>query len=270
MMVISRSPTSFQVASRSNGVYLHHEAHAALKETEMPTAVPPSDYSSVVLTAQFGNEKERLGAIEHIIATHWKVLYKYLRLRYDVPSSDAEAMMQSFLNELQEKEFLDQFDGSKSPIRAYLRAKLDDSATRQKTSAMDGSSLPIDFSMAEEELRTEQRDPAQSAEEYFESEWLRNIFTLAVEELYGKLQQQGKTVQFFLFLRHDLQQGERLPLEEMAKELSIPPDIAKVYLKETRTTYQGIVTDLVQSLTTSSAEFRKEVRSLFGNAPSSA
>ena len=235
----------------------------------MPTAVPPSDYSSVVLTAQFGDEKERLGAIEHIVATHWKVLYKYLRLRYQLPSSDAEAMMQSFLAEVQHKGFLEQFDGSKSPIRAFLRVKLDEFVTRQKTSGDEGFSFPLDFSLAEEELRTELRDPSQSAEEYYESEWLRNIFTLAVEELYGKLQQQEKKVQFFLFLRHDLQQGERLPIEELAKELSISPDIAKAFLKETRSTYQGIVTDLIQSLTTSSTEFRKEVRLLFGNAPGS-
>jgi hypothetical protein len=246
-------------------MHLERKVHSG-----MPAGVPPSDYSSVVLTAQFGNEKERLGAIEHIVATHWKVLYKYLRLRHEVPSSDAETMMQNFLTEVQEKGFFDQFDGSKSPIRAYLRVKLDEFVTRQKTSSDDGPSLPIDFSMAEEEIRTEHRDPSQSAEEYFESEWLRNIFTLAVEELYGKLQQQGKTVQFFLFLRQDLQQGERLPLEELAKELSISPEIAKVYLKETRATYQGIVGDLIQSLTTSSAEFRKEIRLLFGNAPGSA
>ena len=236
----------------------------------MSTAVPPSDYSSVVLTAQFGSEKERLAAIEHIVATHWKVLYKYLRLRYELPSSDAEAMMQSYLTRVQERAFLDQFDGSKSPIRTYLRVKLDECVTRHKTSGDEGFSFPLDFSMVEEELRTELRDPSQSAEEHYESEWLRNIFTLAVEELYGKLQQQGKTVEFFLFLRHDLQQGERLPLEELAKELSISPDIAKAFLKETRATYQEIVTDLIQSLTTSSAEFRKEVRLLFGNAPSPA
>jgi hypothetical protein len=235
----------------------------------MPTAVPPSDYSSVVLTAQFGDEKERLGAIEHIVATHWKVLYKYLRLRYQLPSSDAEAMMQSFLAEVQHKGFLEQFDGSKSPIRTFLRVKLDEFVTRQKTSGDEGISFPLDFSLGEEELRTELRDPSQSAEEYYENEWLRNIFTLAVEELYGKLQQQEKKVQFFLFLRHDLQQGERLPIEELAKELSISPDIAKAFLKETRSTYQGIVTDLIQSLTTSSTEFRKEVRLLFGNAPGS-
>jgi hypothetical protein len=231
----------------------------------MPSAVPPTDYSSVVLTAQFGNDQERGGAIEHVIAMHWKVLYKYLRLRYKVPASDAEEMMKSFLTEVQGKEFLEQFDGNKTPIRAFLRAKLDDFATRQKTTEDNASAFPLEFSIVEEELRTELRDPAQSAEEYYEGEWLRNIFTVAVEELYGKLQQQGKTVEFFLFLRHDLQQGERLPLEELAKELSITPDIATAFLKETRATYQGIVTDLIQSLTTSSVEFRKDVRLLFGN-----
>jgi hypothetical protein len=239
----------------------------------MPTGAPPNDYTSIVLTAQFGNEQERPEAIEHIIATHWKVLYKYLRLRYEVASGDAEAMMQGYLTEVQQKGFLDQFEGNKSPVRAYLKAKLDEFATRQKTTPIDAASLPIDFSMAEEEFRTEQRDPSQSADEYFESEWLRNIFTLAVEELYGTLQQSGKTVHFFLFLRHDLQQdpaSQQLPLEELAKELSLPPDLAKTYLKETRTTYQKIVTDLIQSLTTSNAEFRREVRLLFGNAPGSA
>ncbi len=235
----------------------------------MPTAVPPPDYSSVVLAAQFGNEDERPGAIEHVIATHWKVLYKYLRLRYEVPSGDAEAMMQGFLKQTKQKGFLDQFEGSKSPIRAFLRAKLDEFVNRQKTSNDEGSSLPIDFSMAEEEFRTELRDPSKSAEEYYENEWLSNIFTLAVEELYGKLQQQGKTVQFFLFLRHDLQRGEQLPLEGLAKELSITVDIAKTYLTETRATYQGIVADLIQSLTTSAAEYRKEIRSLFGDVSGS-
>jgi hypothetical protein len=239
----------------------------------MPAAVPPSDYSSIVLTAQFGSEQERTGAIEHVIATHWKPLYKYLRLRYEIASSEAEAMMQGFLTEVQSKGFLDEFDGGKLHIRSFLRVKLDEFATRQKTTPIEGPALPIDCSMAEEELRTEQREPSQSPEEYFESEWLRNIFTLAVEELYGTLQQQGKTVQFFLFLRHDLQQGtggERLPLDELAKELSISPDTAKIYLKETRGTYQGVVTDLIQSLTTSSVEFRKEVRLMFGNAPTAA
>jgi hypothetical protein len=234
----------------------------------MPTGTPPHDYSSIVLTAQFGKEQDRPEAIEHIIATHWKVLYKYLRLRYEIPTGDAEAMMQSFLTGMQQKGFLDQFEGSKSPIRAYLKARLDEFATRQKSTASDVASLPIDFSMAEEEFRTELRDPSQSAAEYFESEWLRNIFTLAVEELYGTLQQSGKTVQFFLFLRHDLQQdpaNPQVPIDDLAKELSIAPDLAKAYLKETRSTYQGIVTDLIQSLSTSSAEFRREVRLLFGN-----
>ena len=238
----------------------------------MPTAVPPSGYSSVVLTAQFGNEQERGGAIEHVIATHWKALYKYLRLRFEAPSSETEAIMLGFLAEVQKPGSLDQFDGSKTNIRAFLKVMLDEFVTRQKTAVYDGPSLPIDFSLAEEEIRTEQREPSQSPDEYFESEWLRNIFTLAVEELYGKLQQQGKTVQFFLFLRHDLQgsgSNNRLPLEELAKELSVSPEIARIYLKETRTTYQGIVTDLIKSLTTSSAEFRKEVRLLFGNAPGS-
>ena len=235
----------------------------------MPAGAPPTDYSSVVLTAQFGSDTERPGAVEHIIATHWKVLYKYLRLEYEIDSSDAEALMRSFLTKLQVKGFLDEFDGSKSPIRSFLKVKLDEFAKRQKTSETEGSSLPIEFSMAEEEFRTEQRDPSQSAEQYFESEWLRGIFTLAVEELYGKLQQEGKTVHFFLFLRHDLQggaSGNRPPLEDLARELSVGPEIAQGYLKETRSLYQGIVTDLIQSLTTSGAEFRREVRLLFGDS----
>jgi hypothetical protein len=235
----------------------------------MSTAVPPSEYSSIVLAAQFGKEEERPGAVEHIIAMHWKVLYKYLRLRYGLHASDSEAMVQGFLTEVQKRDFLEQFDGSKSPIRAYLRVKLDEYVTRQKRTGDQDFSFPLDFALVEEEFRTELRDSEQSAEQYYESEWLRNIFTLAVEELYGKLQPQGKTVQFFLFLRQDLQQGERLPLEEIAKELSITPEIAKGFLKETRTAYQGIVTDLIQSLTTSHAEFRREVRLLFGNAPGS-
>ena len=133
------------------------------------------DYSSTVLTAKYGTEEERPAALEHIIATHWKVLYKYLRLRHDIPTADAEALMLRFLSLVKQRGFLDEFDGSKLPIRAYLKTKLDEYVTSSKQPAEEPLPLPIDFSLAEEELRSEQQNLSPSAEHYFESEWLRNI-----------------------------------------------------------------------------------------------
>jgi len=97
--------------------------------------------------------------------------------------------------------------------------KLDQYVRSPTQPAEESPSPSYRFAMAEEELRTQQQDLSQSPEHYFESEWLRNIFTLAVEELYGTLQQEGKMVHFFLFLRYELQgssEGARPPLADLA------------------------------------------------------
>lgn len=238
----------------------------------MSPAPSQVDHSSAVTALQHGSEEERTKALEHIIAAHWKVLYKYLRLRPDLSSTDAETITRNFLGQLQEKGSFDRFDSSNFPIRFFLKERLDQFAASQASTNPITSSLPIDFALVEEEFRSEERDPSQSAEEYFESEWMRNLFTIAVEELYSRLQSEEKTLHFSLFLRYDLQNrgsASQVSMEELARELTVPADVAKTYLNETRKRYQEIVKDLVRSFTTSDAEFRKEVRLLFEDNPSS-
>jgi hypothetical protein len=96
---------------------------------------------------------------------------------------------------------------------------------------------------------------------------VRNLFTLAVEELHTRLTSEGKTGDFSLFLNHDLQDrtgSERVGLENLASELSMPLAEAMASLAKTRQRFQGIVTDLIRSFTSSEAEFRREARTFFG------
>ena len=235
----------------------------------MPPIPSQAPYSSAVVSVLHGDDAERAKALEHIIAAHWKVLYKYLRLRYDVYPSDAGTLVRLFLDRVQEKGFFDQFDANGLPVRFFLRDHLDSFVAAQKDTTSVSSSLPLDFAFAEEEYQSEQRDPSQSPQQYFESEWVRSLFTLAIEELLNELQSEGKTVHFFLFLRYDLQnRGEaaQVSLEDLAKEMSISVDIARNFLAEARTRYQAIVKGLVQSFTSSEDELQKEVRLLFGDA----
>ena len=64
------------------------------------------------------------------------------------------------------------------------------------------STCSLDFEEAEHELAASTQ--TGSAEDYFEKEWVRTLFALAVERLRAQCQQAGKTTQFAVFERYDL------------------------------------------------------------------
>src|ERR1700730_19386266 len=96
--------------------------------------------------------------------------------------------------ELLERELLEKFDAKKSRLRTYLRVCVDsfvsneDKAGRRQKRGGNVLHVALDFAAAEEELGATVMDPAlipspESLEEFFEKEWVRSLFALAVEDL---------------------------------------------------------------------------------------
>jgi hypothetical protein len=233
--------------------------------------MPPTDsqgrYSSIIFAAQYGGPPERAKALEHIVSAHWKPLYKYLRAQHSISHTEAWTIALNFLARVREADFFNRFDPAKSPVREFIRENLDQFTATPPARNAVVPSLSFDFSGAEEEFQADHREPGQSAREYYESEWVRNLFTLAVEELHTRLTSEGKAGDFSLFLNHDLQDrtgSERVGLENLASELSMPLAEAMASLAKTRQRFQSIVTDLIRSFTSSEAEFRREARTFFG------
>jgi len=67
--------------------------------------------------------------------------------------------------------------------------------------------LSLDFDAAEAELARASlsvKGSGGTIEEYFEKEWVRSLFSLAVESLRQQCEARGKELQFRLFERYDL------------------------------------------------------------------
>ncbi|MCX6134498.1 MAG: hypothetical protein NTU47_11850 [Ignavibacteriales bacterium] len=229
----------------------------------MPAGNPATSNPSIVQTAQRGDPAERAKAIEHIVVAHWKPLYKYVRAQYRLSHTEAWTITLNFLKLLDEGIFFAKFDGSKTSLREFIRGRLDVFMPTPAARKVIAPPTTIDIVGAEEEFLADQTAPNQSAIEYYNNEWVRNLLTLAVEELHNKLASEGKSRDAELFMKLDLQDrsgDQRVTLEAVANELSMPLGDAWNSLAKTRQRFQNILIDLIRSFISSDAEFRREIQ----------
>src|SRR3990172_6772611 len=175
-------------------------------EEIMTPASQEDNQTSVIPAAQHGNDPERRQAVEHIIAAHWKPLYKYLRFRHDRSPEDARVIMAKYLEDVLRPGFFRRFDSPAGSLRHFLRKELDRFNGHWSGGQTFLRTLPIDFTAAEEEYQSEVHFQGLAADDYYESEWVRNLFALAMGELQATLSAEGKNDHFALFLQCDLQE----------------------------------------------------------------
>ena len=97
--------------------------------------------------------------------------------------------------------------------------------------------VALDFAGAEEELGATVMDAAripspESLEEFFEKEWVRSLFGLAVEDLRALCAARERERTFHLFEAYDLEGNETISYEQMAKEYGL--SVAEVTNAESR------------------------------------
>src|SRR3979490_2029692 len=193
----------------------------------------PPTRRSVIEAARSIDAEERERALEALCAAYWRPVYKYVRLRWNRPADVAQDLTQGFFVELLERELLDKFDSKKSRLRTYLRICVDsfvmneDKAGRRQKRGGNVPHLALDFSAAEEELGAAVIDPEkiaspESLEEFFEKEWVRSLFALAVEELHELCIAHERQRTFRLFEAYDLQDNEKISYEQLSNEYGIP------------------------------------------------
>src|SRR3989442_14909053 len=127
----------------------------------------------------------------------------------------------------------------------------------------------LDFQTAEGELaRSEPPDPGRM-EEFFEKEWIRNLFSLAVERLRAECEVRGKAIHFRLFELYDLE-GEResrLTYEHLAREFGLAVTDITNHLAFARREFRRIALETLREMTANEEEFRREARALLGVNP---
>jgi DNA-directed RNA polymerase specialized sigma24 family protein len=235
---------------------------------------PATQWSAIAaLSSATGEERTR--AFSVVIETYWKPVYKYVRLKWGKTNEDAKDLTQGFFAVAMEKDFFKNYEPAKARFRTFLRTCLDGFIANENKAAgrlkRGGGArmLPLDFDGAENELRNVTLPADGAPDDYFDREWIRSLFGLAVHELEEFCKSTGKNVHFQLFAKYDLndEAGKRPTYETLAGEFGISVTDATNYLAFARREFRAVVLQKLRELTASDEEFRDEARRLLGVNP---
>jgi len=240
-----------------------------------PRARFPTTRRSAISATRSEDPAERTGALEALVATYWKPVYKYLRLKWKESREDAEDLTQGFFARAIEKRFFEAYDPGRAKFRTYLRICVDGFVANERKSARrlkrsgGSETLSLDFEAADGELSRQEVPDSLTMEEYFHREWVRSLFTLAVERLREECAERGKTDAFRIFELYDLEeQGEAaLTYHKIATDFGLPVSQVTNFLAFARREFRRILLDQLRQVTASEEEFRSEARLLLGGQP---
>jgi RNA polymerase sigma factor (sigma-70 family) len=236
------------------------------------SAFPTTRYS-VIAASGSADPEARRSAFAVIAETYWKPVYKYVRLRWQASPEEAEDLTQAFFARAFEKDFFRSYDASKARFRTFLRTCLDGFVANERKASQRlkrGGGVQIvslDFKTAEGELRQHDLPVPADMEEFFDREWARSVFSLAVDALRGHYRVTDRERYFRAFERYDLEApdaGTHLTYAGLAAELGVTVTDVTNYLAAARRQFRAFVLERLRELTGSDDEFRAEAKRWLG------
>ena len=231
---------------------------------------------SAIVAASSANQEERTRAFEVLVSAYWMPVYKYVRIKWNKPTEDARDLTQGFFLEALEKNFFGRYDPSKARFRTFLRTCLDGFVANENKAASrikrggDATILSLDFDGAEDQLRIAARPALGAIDEYFEQEWARSVFSLALESFRAQMLNAGKETHLRLFERYVLDADDealKTSYKALAAEFNLATTDVTNYLALARREFRRIVLEKLRELTATDEEFRREARALLGVEP---
>ena len=230
----------------------------------------PATNHSAIVNARSDDQVVRRRAFDTILASYWKPAYKYIRLKWHADNEDAKDLTQSFFATAFEKNYFATYDARKARFQTFLRTCLDGFVANERKAGQrikrggDMDHYQLDFAAAEDELAASTLSP----EEYFHREWVRWMFTLAVESFRQRCEESGRPLHFQLFERYDLSDDNReVSYASLAADFGLDPATVNNYLAAARRDFRRIVLEKLREITATDEEFRTEARSLLGVNP---
>jgi len=232
----------------------------------------PQTRHSIVEATRGADAETRERAYGALVATYWRPVYKYLRVKWSLDVDDASDLTQEFFARAFEKNYFAAYDPTLARFRTFLRTCLDRFVSNERKAAGrfkrggQTSVVALEFADAEDELRTLALADSATAEDYFHREWVRSLFGLAVADLRARLEASGRGIYFEIFARYDLDEGagDRPTYTQLAEELGIVVTSVTNHLAAARREFRAIVLARLRETCGSEAEFRSEARALLG------
>ena len=229
---------------------------------------PVTNHSAIV-GARSDDQLTRRRAFDTILASYWKPAYKYIRLKWQADNEDAKDLTQGFFATAFEKNHFASYDATKASFQTFLRTCLDGFVANERKAGRrlkrggDMDHYQLDFATAETELAAHASTDL-SPEDYFHREWVRWMFTIAVDALRQRCEESGRNVHFQLFERYDLRDDANVSYASLAQEFNLDAATVTNYLAAVRRDFRRVVLEKLREITATDEEFRTEARSLLG------
>jgi len=216
---------------------------------------PSTDLSLLAaIHGEFPNQ-----ALERIVELYWKPVYRFVRVKFGKNNEDAKDLTQDFFSTALERDFFQKFVSGRAPFRTYLRmAVVHFAANRRAAETRQKRGGDVAFEPLQEELAA-----AHSAEEVFEREWRRQLFSLALDDLRAHCRASGKDLRLRIFEEYDLDRSKHSSYAELAASLGITEVSVTNHLAWARRMLRAFVTRRLREVTSSEGELRHEVRRLW-------
>lgn len=233
----------------------------------------PVTSHSAIIAARSADAQVRERAFETILASYWKPAYKYIRIKWQASNEDAKDLTQGFFASAIEKDYFASYDATKASFRTFLRTCLDRFVANQRQAEQrlkrggGVEHLSLDFAGAENEFLLHAAAVEISPEDYFQREWVRSLFAVAVDALSQRYAVSGRSIYFKLFERYDLTDDDAEPKVSyalLANEFGLHASDVTNYLAAARRDFRKIVLEQLRELTATEEEFRAEARTLLG------
>jgi len=235
----------------------------------------PATRWSAVFGTRSADAEQRARSLEILIAAYWKPVYKYIRMKWNKTGEDAQDLTQEFFVRAMEKDYFAPYDPSRGRFRTFLRACLDGFLSNQHKAAHrlkrggDAIHMPLEFERAEGEISAMEIPAPDDLDRYFDIEWTRSLFGLAVEALRSSCRERGKEIPFLLFERYDLDPPAtgRPTYEALAGQFGLPVTQVTNHLSFARREFRRLLLEKLREITVNDEEFRLEARFLLGADP---
>ena len=234
----------------------------------------PTTRLSAIVATRSKDKELRARAYETLLENYWKPSYKYIRWKWQATNEDSEDLTQEFFAKALEKRYFERYDSAKASFHGFLLVCLDRfvanqlKANRRQKRSGGRPHFSLDFAAAENEFRNSPVAQSVSPEDYFHREWVRNLFSLAIESLREVCYSRGKEIHFKLFELYDLgdfNEADAKPsYESLARQFGVKVTDVTNYLAFARREFRRLVLARLEEVTATDEEFRREARALLG------
>jgi RNA polymerase sigma factor (sigma-70 family) len=213
---------------------------------------PVTNHSAIV-AARSDDEIIRRRAFDTILNSYWKPVYKYVRLKWQASNEDAKDLTQGFFANAFEKNHFASYDAAKASFQTFLRTCLDGFIANERKAGQrlkrggDMDHYQLDFAAAEDELAAHATASTLTPEEFFHREWVRSMFTIAVEAFRERCIESGRLVHFQIFERYDLN-DDNVSYASLANEFGLDVSTVNNYLAAARRDFRRIVLEKMRDV----------------------